>query len=249
MANPKHAVDDHKAKEIIRDPTAYGASEEIRTQELMDVKRRLGTLGALETRDRQDIQGNKAKLRQMEKSIEYLGSFVPGVSANYTGSLASNAEAGAEPAGDEKWAARTSIYFDSIRERVEDLESIESTDDIILQIDYCMAELEVWLAKVEECARFLGMKYEGRLASSLRHVCMLYEPDEISEEQAKQFAACVRNLMSKWGTLDRETVSSIRSKVLDAGLTWLPVTTRAQREIEEAKRAKAAADGQSECAG
>jgi hypothetical protein len=107
-----------------------------------------------------------------------------------------------------------------------------------------MLELETLLDSVAKKARATGRKYEGRLAAALRDVCRIYEPDEISEEQAKRFAVCVRALIEGWGGLNREKVSLIRSKLLDVGLTWLPVTAKAQKEIEEAKRSNSTANGE-----
>ncbi len=142
--------------------------------------------------------------------------------------------------GVEKWPSYISEDFEVIVERTRDLESAGGDTG---RIQYCMLELETLLRRIEEKARSTGRKYEGRLAASLRSVTVLYEPDEISEEQAKRFALCVRALTEEWGQLNREGVSWIRSKLLEVGLTWLPVTRKAQREIEEAEREAATANG------
>jgi len=142
--------------------------------------------------------------------------------------------------GGQEWPLYATKDFETIVQRTRDIENAGGDSSQML---YCMIELETLLDAVAKKARATGRKYEGRLAASLRDVCRIYEPDEISEEQAKRFGACVRALIEGWGGLNREKVSLIRSKLLEVGLTWLPVTRKAQKEIEEAKRSNSTANG------
>jgi hypothetical protein len=142
----------------------------------------------------------------------------------------------------QKWPPYVSNDFETIVQRTRELEGAAGG---ISQVLYCMIELERLLDAVANKARATGRKYEGRLAASLRDVCRIYEPDEISEEQAKRLGICVRALVEGWGDLNREKVNLIRSKLLEVGLTWLPVTAKAQKEIEEEKRLAGGANGES----
>jgi len=142
--------------------------------------------------------------------------------------------------GREEWPSYASKDFETIVLRTRELEEAGRGSSRVL---YCMMELETLLDAVAKKARATGRKYAGRLAASLRDICRIYEPDEISEQQAKRFSMCVRALIEGWRDLNREKVSWIRSKLLDVGLTWLPVTRKAQKEIEEAKKSNTIANG------
>jgi hypothetical protein len=107
---------------------------------------------------------------------------------------------------------------------------------------YVFMELAVQLGLLEERAYNTNRTYEGRLAGSLRDICRIHDPNEVTEEQVSQLAACVRALLNGWGKLDRDKVRYIRSRLLEVGLTWLPVTDKAARDVEAAER-EAAANG------
>lgn len=139
-------------------------------------------------------------------------------------------EIGSEP---RKWPAYASEEFGKI---VENSKGLENAGDDTSQILYHVMEIQALLRKVVDKARVTNKKYEGRLAASLRNICNLYEPDEFSDEQIKRFIASMHALIEGWGQLNREKVKWIRSRLLEVGLTWLPVTEKAQRDIAEAKK-------------
>lgn len=131
-----------------------------------------------------------------------------------------------------RWPAYASEDFEKI---VENTRGLESAGNDKSQILYHIMEIETFLGKVEEKARVTNRKYEARMAASLRDICRVHEPSEISEEQIKRFTACVRTLIEGWGKLNREKVNWIRSRLLEVGLTWLPVTQKARKDIAEVK--------------
>ena len=131
-----------------------------------------------------------------------------------------------------EWPAYASEDFGRIR---ENLIGLENAGDDRSQILYHIMEMETLLGRVEEKARVTNRKYEARLAASLRDICRVHEPTEISEEQIKHFSACIRALIEGWGKLNREKVRWIRNRLLEVGLTWLPITDKATKDISGAK--------------
>ena len=129
-----------------------------------------------------------------------------------------------------EWPAYTSEDFGRIR---ENLIGLENAGDDRSQILYHIMEMETLLGRVEEKARVANTKYEARLAASLRDICRVHEPSTVSEEQIKRFTACTRALIEGWGKLNREKVRWIRDRLLEVGLTWLPITDKATKDIAE----------------
>lgn len=122
--------------------------------------------------------------------------------------------------------------FERLRGYIENLESAGENKSKIL---YYLMEAEVVLGELEEKARCTDRKYEARLAASLRDICKLHEPNDISEEQISVFVASNRALMDGLGKLNREKLAWIRSELLKVGLTWLPVTEKAAKEVSKAQ--------------
>ncbi|MCK4823395.1 hypothetical protein KA005_47020, partial [bacterium] len=132
----------------------------------------------------------------------------------------------------QKWPSYASEDFEKI---VENSTGLDNAGENKSQILYHIMELEALLGKVEKKARVTNRKYESRLAASLRDICRVHEPSEISEEQIKRFTACVRALIEGWGKLNREKVKWIRNRLLEVGLTWLPITDKATKDVSGAK--------------
>lgn len=132
----------------------------------------------------------------------------------------------------QKWPSYASEDFEKI---VENALGLENAGDDKSQILYHIMEIETLLGRTEEKARVTNRKYEARLAASLRDICRVHEPTEISEEQIKLFAACTRALIEGWGKLNREKVRWIRNRLLEVRLTWLPITDKAIKDISKAK--------------
>jgi len=133
---------------------------------------------------------------------------------------------------EKQWPEFTSEEFEKIDENRKDLE--EASEDKSLRL-YHIMEIETLLGKVEKKARATNREYEARLAASLRDICRIHEPSELSDEQIKCFTGSIQALIEGWGALNREKVKWIRGRLLEVGLTWLPVTEKAQKVIDEAK--------------
>ena len=132
----------------------------------------------------------------------------------------------------KKWPSYASEDFERI---VENVRNLENAGDDKAQILYYMMELETLLGGLEEKARATNRKYEARLSASLRDICRVHEPSKISEKQIGRFTASTRALIEGWGKLNREKVSWIRSRLLEIGLTWLPITDKAAKDISKAQ--------------
>ena len=131
-----------------------------------------------------------------------------------------------------EWPSYASEEFAKVH---ENLVNLENTADDKAQILYYMMELQNLLGELEEKARVTNRRYEARLAASLRDICRVQEPSNISEEQIKRFTASTHALIEGWGKLNKEKVSWIRSRLLEIGLTWLPVTDKAAKDISKAR--------------
>ncbi|MBC8179757.1 hypothetical protein H8E88_01420 [candidate division KSB1 bacterium] len=133
---------------------------------------------------------------------------------------------------EQKWPAYASEDFGKILENTKGLENADEDEALIL---YHIMEIETLLGKIERKARATNREYEARLAASLRDICRIHEPSELSNEQIKCFIGSLKALTEGWGELNREKVKWIRGRLLEVGLTWLPVTEKAQKVIDEAK--------------
>lgn len=135
----------------------------------------------------------------------------------------------------QKWPSYASEDFEKIAENALGL---ENAGDDQSQILYHIMETETLLGRIEEKARVINRKYEARLAASLRDICRVHEPKDFTKEQINCFGACLTALIEGWGKLNKEKVRWIRYQLLDVGLTWLPVTDKAVKDILEAQKAK-----------
>ena len=131
---------------------------------------------------------------------------------------------------------RPSFYLDDFEKINTNLQLLQDAGEDGAKTLYYIMEIEALLGRLEDKGRVTNHKYEARLAASLRDICRVHEPSEITEEQLKIFSASVRALIDGWSKLTREKVSWIRTRLLNVGLTWLPVTEKAEREIAEAKQ-------------
>jgi len=156
--------------------------------------------------------GNEIKLRRLEDNIKTLIR--------------------TEQEEEQEWPAYASEEFTKLVENRKGLEDAGEDKPLIL---YHIMEIETLLGKVERKARATEREYEARLAASLRDICRIHEPSELSDEQIKCFTGSLQALTEGWGGLNREKVKWIRGRLLEVGLTWLPVTEKAQKVIDEAK--------------
>jgi len=133
---------------------------------------------------------------------------------------------------ERKWPSYAIQDFESIS---KNLMGLENAGDDRSQILYYIMEIETLLAKVEKKAGVTNRRYEARLAASLRDICRVHEPSDISKEQIECFKGCVNALIEGWGELNREKVRWIRSNLLGVGLTWLPVTDKSAKDISKSQ--------------
>lgn len=133
---------------------------------------------------------------------------------------------------EKQWPEFKIEEFDKIVKNIKGLEEAGEDEPIKL---YHFMELESLLGKVERKARLTNLKYEARLAATLRDICKIHEPSELLDEQIKCLTGSIHALIEGWGELNREKVKWVRSRILEVGLTWLPVTEKAQKVIDEAK--------------
>ncbi len=103
-------------------------------------------------------------------------------------------------------------------------------------LKFLLNNINDFLCMLEIFAEYANFKQEARLSATILDVCEVHEISELSSEQKECIIKSVRVLMIKWGRLNRFESNEIRSKILEAGLTWLPVTDNAQKEIEEARK-------------
>lgn len=133
---------------------------------------------------------------------------------------------------EQQWPAFASGEFAELDENRKGIEESGDDKELIL---YHIMEIETLLGKVERKARATNREYEARLAASLRDICRIHEPSELSNEQIECFTGSLQALTEGWGELTKEKVKWIRGRLLEVGLTWLPVTQKAQMVIDEAK--------------
>jgi len=170
--------------------------------------------------------GLERRLMQLEKVASIHNSAIEKLEARFALSEAEERE------GEGKWPAFESEELEQIVENAKSLENAGEDKALIL---YHIMEIETLLGKTERKARATNREYEARLAASLRDICRIHEPSELSNEQIKCFTGSLQALTEGWGELNREKVKWIRGRLLEAGLTWLPVTEKAQKVIDEAK--------------
>ncbi len=96
--------------------------------------------------------------------------------------------------------------------------------------------LEPMLEFLEMVSRNGNLIYESRLAASLRDILRVHYIDELNYKQMRLFVSAISKLFGEWGTFTREKNNEIRTKLLEADLTWLPVTEKAEKEIEEIRK-------------
>jgi len=119
---------------------------------------------------------------------------------------------------------------------LENLKSLEIASGDKSQILYYVMEIEALLGKLEEKGGATNHKYESRLAATLRDICRIHEPVDLSGKQIECFSGAVKSLINGWGKLDRKKTNWVYERLLEMGLTWLPVTEKAEKDIEKARK-------------
>lgn len=124
---------------------------------------------------------------------------------------------------------------EDLRTVIANVEGLQGCGGQAPQMLYYIAEMEALLERIESRARTTKRKYEARLAASLRDICRVHNPSEFSQEQVDCLKGCVTALAEGWGKMTREKLNFVRARLLDRGLTWLPVTDKAAADLQEAK--------------
>ena len=131
------------------------------------------------------------------------------------------------------WATYLEEDFRSVDEH---LSGLEDSCDNGQQVLYHIMELEVLLGRLEEKGVATNCEAESMLAADLRDICLVNEPADFSGDQIKCFSGAVRALITGWGKLNDEKTNWICGRLLEVGLTWLPVTKKAAADISEAHK-------------
>jgi hypothetical protein len=116
-----------------------------------------------------------------------------------------------EQEGDKQWPEFASEEFAKLVENLKGLEDADNDKELIL---YHVMEIGSLLGDVERKARATNREYEARLAASLRDICKIHEPSELSAKQIKRFVASLQALIEGWGALNRDKVKWIRARLL-----------------------------------
>jgi len=121
-------------------------------------------------------------------------------------------------------------------EKMEIIEDINTNLQLLKNVNEdktkIFHQIEKILGHIEYHTRFEHHKNSARLAASLRDICRLHYPNELTEKQLKIFSTSINALIEKWDGLTKKEVGQIRTKLLDCGLTWIPVTEKAITEIK-----------------
>ncbi len=120
------------------------------------------------------------------------------------------------------------------QELMRNAEAMLNTVGDASQVLFYTLELETLLARAEQRARAADQKYEARLAATLRDVCRMHDPCQFTREQVDSLKGSITVLVEGWGRLTREKLKYVRTRLLDVGLTWLPVTDKALSDLKEA---------------
>ena len=123
--------------------------------------------------------------------------------------------------------------FDAIMKHLEEIENQPEDQSKVL---YHFMELESLFENSEKTANMFSKLYEARLASTLKNICKIHEPSDLTVEQLKLFVICVRAFLDGRGSLTKEKVDYIRKRLLEQKLTWLPVTNKALQIIEKNRK-------------
>jgi len=111
---------------------------------------------------------------------------------------------------------------------------MESITQVIVEtMESRLKEIEKNLARNDYDRNLLG------LVMHLRDILRIHEMDKLTLEQAKMLIRLdnvVNNLYENIETISKDEYRECSKKLLAVGLTWLPVTEKAQRDIEEMKK-------------
>lgn len=134
---------------------------------------------------------------------------------------------------EDEWPQYASHDFHELVKNAKELEG--SVGDASRMLFHAM-EMETLLERIERKARATSRKYEARLAASLRDICRIHDPSSFSQEQAESLRGSVTALIEGWGKVTRDKLRYVRTRLLDVGLTWLPITEKALHDLEEERK-------------
>jgi hypothetical protein len=96
--------------------------------------------------------------------------------------------------------------------------------------------VEILLGELEE---ILASQYKftaSRLVANLQDVCTVNYVEKLNNKQLKCFCDSVAFLGTNKGIINKENANSIRMKLLENNITWLPVTDKAKLDILKARK-------------
>jgi hypothetical protein len=92
------------------------------------------------------------------------------------------------------------------------------------------------LKTIEDQARLEGLRYEMRLAARLRDILLIHEITDITFNQIKSLTFVLNNLFESWGKMNSTNLSELSSMLLSVNLSWIPVTHKARKDIQDYKQ-------------
>ena len=91
------------------------------------------------------------------------------------------------------------------------------------------------LSELEDKAAEEGLEQTSRILASLGDVLTVNNINDLSPEQIELLCSHMLFVLNKWENVTREIHLDICKDLLKHGLTWLPVTDHAQKDIEKAR--------------
>jgi len=78
-----------------------------------------------------------------------------------------------------------------------------------------------------------NLKYQNRLADNLENMFLVTDETQLNGKQINCIFNVINDFIENFWDLDREKNAKILDKILSNGLTWLPVTDKAQKIIKK----------------
>ncbi|MFA5759549.1 MAG: hypothetical protein WC942_09375 [Clostridia bacterium] len=101
-------------------------------------------------------------------------------------------------------------------------------------IPFYFKEITICLKKIVDETFFSeNLKYQHRLADNLQDMFSVIDTTKLDETKIKFIFDVLENFVEVFWELDREKNAKILDKILSNGLTWLPVTDKAQKIIKK----------------
>jgi len=95
-------------------------------------------------------------------------------------------------------------------------------------------EMKMFLKRIVDKTFFSEeLKYQNRLADNLEDMFLVTDETQLNEKQINCIFDVVNNFIENFWDLDKEKNADILGDILNNGLTWLPITNKAQNIIKK----------------